>query len=457
MPTPISSRRGRSTSTHLPLGRTSLVIAIAAALGFVGYSLAQDGVRPPWAAEPFELTATMVNAAGLSPDNEPLVYVAGVPMGRVTAVRYADRRAHVTMTLEPAAKGRVFRDATLRLRPQNAANVLAAVIAPGTPASGALASGAQVKTTRRSTPVTPDDAYSTFDADTRTALTVLLSEARRGLDGRGGDLAQTLRGLDATVDPATRVTDLLLKRREVTARLVTEIDTIFTTIATRRRELRTSFAATHEILQVTAEQRRALSAALRTAPDTLDELERTLDEFERTEPALTEALERTEPLAKQLGPTLRAVQETAPNMRALLRAVGGLARAGETTLPDVQKSMEGLAVNQGALYEHLAIVERMVGGMNENKATLTGSGIAAAGAFSQQDNRSTLVQGLVLGIATPKPENFGLPATPAGRRTLRSLLPKAMDLTCGDPKLECGDRFMKMATAVEGRQKDGQP
>lgn len=444
--------RRRASSRVVPLGRTSIAVAFAAALGFVAYSFAKDGVRSPFSPAPYRLTVHMDDAAGLDPQNEPPVYVAGVHLGRVVDVRFHDGRAEVSMELDPEARGRVFRDATLRIRPQNAANILSVAVSPGTPQAGALPSGAIIPPSRAKTPVTPAEALSTMDADTRAQLALILAGSRDATRDRGGDIAAALRQIASSMAPAQRVSAQLARRRTLAAQLVTEIDTMFTTLGDRRRELSTAIAASHRLLRASASQDRQLAQALRDAPATLDELERTLAEFRAAEPGLSAALQRAEPVARRLGPTLRAIRALTPEVTTSLSAVGSLTRTADPAMDDLLKVTRGMQANSGAMNEQLALVERIIGALDENKATMAGGAASLSGAFGQQDNRSPITKAIFFGIAVPKPSSFGLPETPAGRSRLRRLLPEAVDLMCGDPELRCGRRLMRMAN---GRRLDG--
>ena len=84
-------RRIGSGSGVMPrFGRTWIAVQAALAVALVGYLLANQGVRSPFAADPWRVEVVLADASGLDESDRSPVTVAGVESGRVTDVSYED-------------------------------------------------------------------------------------------------------------------------------------------------------------------------------------------------------------------------------------------------------------------------------------------------------------------------------------------------------------------------------
>lgn len=435
---PAPHRRGGHHDA-VPLGRTVIVAVFVAAIGFLGYSWYQDGVRLPFSTDAFVLDAQIVDAAGLHVDNEPPVSVAGVPVGRVVGVHYENGMARVTMRLDARARGRVFRDAVVRVRPQNGTNVLAVDIRPGTSSAGALASGAAIPASQSESPISPSEAISTLDADTQAYLSIVLSESSQALQGRGGDVSQAFRSVAKAMDPAAEIAATLSRRRDLVSDLVADVDVIFRTLARRRGQLRAMVEASQTILAASASQDRELAAALRTAPRVLDEAEQTLAVARDVSPRVSRTLDAMLPVTEKLEPSMQAARSLLPAMSRLLTATDRFARDAKQPVGDLTTVLRELEGSKAEIELVAARLDTITGAFAAQKDRIPAVASLVAGMFGQQDDRSALGRTLVEKFEDPKPENFGLPNTPAGMRALRRQLPKAMEPICGDLADGCAD------------------
>jgi virulence factor Mce-like protein len=403
------TRRARA----VPLGRLAIATVFAFAAVFLAFTLRSTGVRLPFLSHPYVVHAEFLDAAGLDAGNGPQVSVAGVPEGEVTAVRYQDGRARVTMDLSPSARGRVFADASVRVRPFNAANFLQVDIDPGHPSAGPLRAGATIDVSHTSVPVNTDQVLDVLDADTRGYLQILTEQAAVGLDGRGGQLADALARLDPLSRETAQIGDLLDARRTLIAQVVGQSNAIFGTLARRHSELATVIGAGTRALAVTARRAGQIAPAMRELPGVLAQGTATSAALTRTAPVLERALTGLAPAARAFTSGLHAVHGALPALQRIRLATASL--TDQTLKPSADLATLtrelGTSVDPAiADYESLDDVIHTVG---THRQQIIQFSDALAGLLSTQDSYGVLGRVKIGGIEPLRPQDLGLSAASA--------------------------------------------
>lgn len=402
----------RRTARAVPFGRLSILVQLVAVVIFLGYILINTGVRPPFVSDPYELEVAFSDASGLDEDNRPTVAVAGIEAGRVVEVRLVDGRAIATLELDADARDRVYRDASAEIRPINAINQLVVNVDPGSPSAGALPDGGQIAAERTSTHVGFDRVLEVFDADTRAFLQIAITEAERALRGRGGELRAGLAELGELSDPATEVAGALADRRRLLARLVEDLDGVFSELATRDDRLASVVAAGGDTLATTAANERRLRETLRALPPMLASARAALaggrELAEPLVPALDGLTRATEPLPE----ALRETRALLPEADALLSDLDLLVRDGREpvrTLASVARQLEPTAAAARRPVRRLIpVLEEL----DRRKQGVTQTTELLSGVFSTSDANGVRFR-IVTFPEEPRPENFGLPAAAA--------------------------------------------
>jgi virulence factor Mce-like protein len=433
------------TARAIPLGRLAIGSMFVFVVLFVLFTLSSMGVQLPFVSHPYVLKAWFRNADGLDPGNGPQVSVAGVPEGQVTAVRYVAGRALVTMSLSSDARGRVFRDATVRVRPFNGANFLQVDIEPGASASGALPAGATIDVSRTSIPVATDQVFDVLDADTRAYLQVLTEQAAVSLHGAGGTLGHALQQLAPLSSEARQIGAMLATRNSLISQLVGESNSIFGTLGARRVELARVIAAASKILSVTGSRTAEIAAATRELPAVIAQGGATSQAISSATPDVERALTRLAPAATAFAGGLRATRTAVPALEHFLGALSSLVRGSSTPSRElvaltghlgdgVDQAIAGY-LNLGRIIRTLIAHERPISQFSD----------AISGALSTQDSYGVLGRLKFIGIQPPTAEDLGLPSSAAhtasgrgGHSRLQVMLASALDRLChGTEPLAC--------------------
>ena len=405
----------RRTARAVPLGRLAIAMTFIAATIFVLYSLDKDRFALPWISERYTIQAEFDDAAGLDAANEPPVAVAGVPAGKVVDVVYTRGRALVTLELEEGVRGKVFRDASVRARPLNAANILAVNVTPGTPEAGALPEGGVIRARRSSIPVASDEVLGMLDADTRAYLRIIIGESAGALDGRSGELGTLMRRAGKLTDSGRQVAALLRERRRLTRALVGDLDRILQATARRGDELATVVGAAARILETSGGRERELADSLRQLPTFLSESRSAFAAVRGSETVVRDALDRLAPAARTLVPALRSTRRLVPVLDTLMTAAARLGRDGRGPDAELRSFLARLNDNTAPLEQGLADLTELVRGFDGRKEGVRRTADVLSGALSTQDRHGPIARFKLTSIEPPRPEHFGLPAS-AGRR-----------------------------------------
>jgi phospholipid/cholesterol/gamma-HCH transport system substrate-binding protein len=429
----IPSRRGRG----VPLGRLAIGSLLVFVVLFVIFTLSSMGVQLPFVSHPYVLNAWFTDAAGLDASNGPQVSVAGVPEGQVKGVRYAAGRAFVTMSMSSDARGKVFRDASVRVRPFNGANFLQVDISPGHPSAGSLPAGATIDAARTSIPVATDQVFGVLDADTRAYLQILTAEAAVSLHGGGGALADALHRLAPLSGEARQIGAMLAQRTRLIAQLVGQSNAIFGTLGARRAELAQVVTTASQILSVTGARSPEIAQTTRQLPAVLAQGEATSAAISSVAPNVELALTRLAPAARAFGTGLRTTLRATPALNQFLEAMRSLSR--DTLTPSGQLLALSAHLGDGVDaaivgYENLTqIVRTLIAHEKPIRQFID----AISGEFSTQDAYGVLGRVKFLGIQTPTAEDLGLaPAAVSqasgtgGHSELELMLGKVLDQSC---------------------------
>ena len=291
----------------------------------------------------FEIEAEMATAQAVTPGQGQTVNVAGVEVGEIARVRLEDGRAVLGMKIQPRY-ARVYRDATVLLRPKTGLKDMVAELTPGTAAAGRLQEGGRIPVSQTLPDVNLDEILATLDADTRDYLTLLVNDGGEALRGNGRALGDTLRRIEPTARLSRRVNAALAKRRANLRRAVHNFSLLTGELGEKDDLLADFVVDSNAVFASLASQEAALRETLRELPSALRTTRRTLGKAERLGDELGPTLQALRPTARALGPAQRAVRpflrETTPVIRDELRP---FARAALPTVRELRPALRDLA------------------------------------------------------------------------------------------------------------------
>jgi phospholipid/cholesterol/gamma-HCH transport system substrate-binding protein len=324
------------------------LIAVAAAVSV--YILDNQRMRFPWDEEPLRLKAELATAQAVMPGQGQTVRVSGVRIGDIGEVELEDGRAVVEMVIDREYEGMVRTDATALLRPKTGLKDMFIDLEPGSGDAPAAKEGFTIPVASTAPDVNPDEILAELDADTRDYLRLLISDAGRGLEGRGLDLRELLRRFEPTHRDLARVNSAVAERRASLRRLIRSLNTLNAELASRDDDLAGLVDSSAAVMRQFAAEEASVSEAVAALPGALEETTATMAKLERFGTLLGPTAEKLRPAARALAPANDALRplarETTPPLRDQIRP---FVREARPVVRDLRPSAKKLAEATPAL------------------------------------------------------------------------------------------------------------
>jgi phospholipid/cholesterol/gamma-HCH transport system substrate-binding protein len=353
----------------------------------------------------FEVDAELSSAQAVTPGQGQTVNIAGVEVGQIASVHLEDGKAIIGLKIE-RKYDRIYRNATILLRPKTGLKDMVAELNPGTKDAGPLREGERIPISQTLPDVNLDEILASLDADTRDYLRVLLGDASTALDGNGRDLAQAIRRFEPTAKYSRQVNEQLAVRRRNIKRVIHNFSLLMGELGTKDRQISEFVQNSNAVFATLASQDANLRATLQELPGALDETQTTLAKVDRLAKVLGPTLEDLRPGARALGPSLRETRPflttTTPIIRNQLRP---FARAALPTVKQLRPAMRDLAAATPNLTRSFKVINVLLNTLAYNPPGETSEGYlfwlswlnhVSTTVFQTQDAHGPIRHGLVV-------------------------------------------------------------
>jgi phospholipid/cholesterol/gamma-HCH transport system substrate-binding protein len=333
------------------------------------------------------------------------VNIAGVQVGEIKSVKLRDGRAVIGLKIEPKYD-RVYRDATILLRPKTGLKDMVAELTPGTPAAGRLPEGGTIPVSQTLPDINLDQILAALDADTRDYLTLLLNDGGQALGRSGRPLANAIRRIEPTARLTRKVNEGLAKRQENIKRAIHNFSLLTAELGSKDEQVADFVQDSNAVFASLASQDAALRETLRELPSSLAATQSALGKSKLLADQLGPTLQALRPTARTLGPTLRAVRpflrETTPVIRDELRP---FARAALPTVRELRPATRDLSAATPSLVRAFKSVNYLLNELAYNPPGENDEGFLfwlswanhlAPTVFATQDAHGPIRRGLVI-------------------------------------------------------------
>ena len=308
----------------------------------------------------FVVKAEMSTAQAVTPGQGQTVNIAGVQVGEISKVELKEGKALITLRMEPRY-GRVYKDATVLLRPKTGLKDMVAELEPGTPPAGRLKDGGVIPVSQTLPDVNLDEVLASLDGDTRDYLTVLVSAGADGLRGNGRTLARALRRIEPSSRYGRKVFGALAVRRQNIKRVIHNLSLIMDELGAKDDQVAEFVENSNAVFATLAGQDANLRATLTELPSSLEETQRGLGKAKTLADELGPTLQALRPGARALGPTLRKVRpfvrQTTPVLRDEVRP---FVRASRPTVRELRPAMRDLSAAAPDLERTFSVVNYLL-------------------------------------------------------------------------------------------------
>lgn len=352
-----------------------------------------------------DIEAELTTAQAVTPGQGQTVNIAGVEVGEIASVDLENGKAVVGLKIE-REHARIYRDATILLRPKTGLKDMVAELTPGTPEAGELSEGERIPASQTLPDVNLDEILASLDADTRDYLRLLLGDGATALRGNGRELARTIRRFEPTARYAREANEQLALRRRNLRRVVHNFSLLMEELGDRDAQVANFVESSNQVFATLANQEANIRATLRELPSTLDETQDALASVDRMASVLGPTLEDLRPGARALGPSLRATRpflaDTTPIIRDDLRP---FARAALPTVRELRPAMRDLAAATPNLTRSFRVLNALLNTLAYNPPGRSEEGYlfwlswanhVGATVFATQDAHGPIRHGIVV-------------------------------------------------------------
>jgi phospholipid/cholesterol/gamma-HCH transport system substrate-binding protein len=386
-----------------------VVIAFAVAIPILSKQrLALPGWVPVVGSDTFDFSAEMSTAQAVTPGQGQTVNIAGVQVGEITSVKLQGGRAIIGMKVQPRFKDRIYRNATILLRPKTGLKDMVAELTPGDENTGRLPEGGVIPISQTLPDVNLDEILASLDSDTRDYLQLLLNDGAQGIGGpvKGRQLAAALQRIGPTAKYSRQINEGLAQRRANLARVVHNFSLLTDELGKRDTQLAQFVQNSNAVFESLASQDASLRSTLRKLPGALSTTQTTLGKVDALASELGPTLQALRPGARALGPSLRQtrpfLRQTTPIIKDELRP---FARAALPTVKQLRPAMRDLAATTPDLTRSFNVVNRLLNEVAYNPPGDKNEGFlfwqswvnhAGNAVFASQDAHGPIRRGLII-------------------------------------------------------------
>jgi phospholipid/cholesterol/gamma-HCH transport system substrate-binding protein len=323
---------------------TLIVIGVVTAVYLVDH---QNAEFPSWMPiigdNPYVVHAEMSTAQGVIPGQGQLVEVAGVIVGRVDDAHLDNGKAILDIDLE-RGKARIYRDASILMRPRTLLKDMILQVTPGTQQAGLLRDRDVIPVSNTLPDVNLDELLASLDTDTRDALVALAQGAGQGLRGQSGKLASVFRRFDPTMREIDKINRELMGRRREIRRVVSNFSKISATLGAHRADLTRFVAGSNQVFGALADEQAGVRATLRELPGALQDVQTTTRALTPVAHSLGSASRKLLPGARSLGAGATALDGMFGATRGVIAGqLRPLARDVREPLRELNRAVAGLS------------------------------------------------------------------------------------------------------------------
>jgi phospholipid/cholesterol/gamma-HCH transport system substrate-binding protein len=297
------------------------MIVVAAAVG--GYVLAHENLKlPGWVpvlgSDFYTLKAEFQTAQAVTPGQGQAVTIAGAKIGEIASVDLHEGVAVVTMKIVPKY-ARIYRNATLLLRPKTQLQDMTIEVNPGSPAAGKLRSGGVIPLAQTAPNVDFDEFLAGLDAETRSYLQELLAGAAGGFKNNSRAFSAAIKRFDPTARYGQEIASQLEIRHANIARSIHNFRLLMEALGAKDTQLAQLVDASNAVFSTFAQEEANLQKTLHLLPSALHKTGVGLGKLGVASDAIGPTLNELQPFAKALGPAQEASRRLAQNTTSVFK------------------------------------------------------------------------------------------------------------------------------------------
>lgn len=272
------------------------------------------------------------------------VRISGVTVGKVVALESGvGNRTRATIELQPRYAP-IPATAKAMLRSKTLLGETFVELAPNRSAANArpLPENGSLPASAVSPTVELDQLLRAFDPNTRKAFRVWMQTQASAMAGRGQDINEALGQFPGFVDEMEQLVATLDTQGTALQRSVSGTGQVFDAISKRQGDLRGLIEASNKTFGTIGDRNQQLAAIFKNFPAFQREATETLPKVTAFADRSKPVVERLQPVATEMAPTFKAVEQLSPDLERLMKQLGPVIDASDKGLPALNRILEGV-------------------------------------------------------------------------------------------------------------------
>jgi phospholipid/cholesterol/gamma-HCH transport system substrate-binding protein len=353
------------------LGKLLVMVGFAlSCFGLLLFLWLAFGGPIPLKPKGYRFTASFGEGTQLAKEAD--VRISGVSVGKVKNIKTDKQTGRSDATIELDAKyAPLPKDSRAILRQKTLLGETYVELTPGHKQLGTVPEGGDLAASRVSPTVELDEIFRAFDPKTRAAFQTWMQQQALGIKGRGQDINDALGNLAPFATDTTALLRILNSQEGAVRRLVSNTGVVFDALSERHGQLTSLITNSNNVFKVTALRNQQLEAAFRALPTFEVESTKTVRRLTQFAHETNPLITALRPAARQLSPTLIALNQLSPDLKSLFTNVNPLVDASKKGLPATSKFLDELPPLLGAFDPVLRNVNPILEGLGNYKNELT--------------------------------------------------------------------------------------
>jgi phospholipid/cholesterol/gamma-HCH transport system substrate-binding protein len=326
----------------------TMVLFALSCVGLLLFLWLSFGGTMPFNPQGYRVKVSFQYAGELAPQSQ--VRIAGVNVGTVVDTKLAPNGNRTLATLQidkqyaplPANTRAILRTKTIL-------GETYVQLSQGQRNGHFIADGGQIPNSQVVPAVQLDQIFSAFDPKTRRAFQQWQLELAGVIKGNDQNLNSVIGNLPSFAGNFSQILNILDIQHQAVVGLVQNGGTVFDAISRDPAALQSLIRTGETTFHSLAIENRALADTFHVFPTFLSESKLTMTRLQSFAENTNPLLIQLQPVAHELGPTLRAVRELSPSLRHFFVSLGPLITVSRTGLPATAEVLRGARPVLGAL------------------------------------------------------------------------------------------------------------
>lgn len=301
------------------------------------------------------------------------VRISGVTVGKVVALESGvGNRTRATIELQPRYAP-IPATAKAMLRSKTLLGETFVELAPNRSAANArpLPENGRLPASAVSPTVELDQLLRAFDPNTRKAFRVWMQTQASAMAGRGQDINEALGQFPGFVDEMEQLVATIDTQGTAVQRSISGTSQVFDAISRRQGDLRGLIEASNKTFGTIGARNQQLAAIFKNFPAFEREATETLPKVTAFADRSKPVVERLQPVATEMAPTFKAVEQLSPDLERLMKQLGPVIDASDKGLPALNRILKGVPPVLDAFDPFLQNVNPLLRYLGEHQGDFT--------------------------------------------------------------------------------------